>query len=107
MGVINLVFEKSVEEPAFSVTYAQLCHELSNVKLAFDEEVKATVFRKLLISRCQTEFEKKTFETPEREIKMAAITECTDPEKKKELEEDLDDYDRKLRWKSTCTMSTS
>lgn len=57
-------------------------------------------FRKLLITRCQLEFEKNSIDETERSIKVKEIDNCTDPEKKKDLQIDLDEYDRRLRMKS-------
>merc|ERR1712142_984778 len=58
---MELVFEKAVDEPALSVAYAQMCKVMQMKKVPVDggnEENNYVNFRKLLISRCQKEFEK-------------------------------------------------
>lgn len=35
-GVIDLVFEKAIEEPNFSEAYAAMCNKLSVLKVRFD-----------------------------------------------------------------------
>lgn len=57
-------------------------------------------FRKLLITRCQVEFEKQSVDESVRNEKVKEIEQCTDPEKKKDLQFELEEYDRRLRMKS-------
>lgn len=56
-GVINLVFNKAVNEPNFSVGYAHLCKHLS----VCGDKIKSTVhdadFKRTFITKCQHEFE--------------------------------------------------
>ncbi|KAJ8971141.1 hypothetical protein NQ314_000873 [Rhamnusium bicolor] len=70
-GVIDLVFEKAVDEPNFSVAYANMCSELA-----------------LMQTRSG------------RNEKLQEIENCADPEKRKDLGFELDEYDRRLRMKS-------
>uniref|UniRef100_A0A667YWB1 Eukaryotic translation initiation factor 4 gamma, 1a n=1 Tax=Myripristis murdjan TaxID=586833 RepID=A0A667YWB1_9TELE len=59
-GVIDLIFEKAISEPNFSVAYANMCRCLIALKVpTTDKKLGSTVnFRKLLLNRCQKEFEK-------------------------------------------------
>ncbi|XP_047198918.1 eukaryotic translation initiation factor 4 gamma 3-like [Hippoglossus stenolepis] len=58
-GVIDLVFEKAITEPNFSVAYGNMCHCLATIKVPTTDEPNNTVnFRKLLLIRCQQEFKK-------------------------------------------------
>jgi len=63
-ATIDLIFEKSVSEPVFSVAYANMCKVLSeqykSVPATPDESGKqaTTTFRKILLNKCQKEFEK-------------------------------------------------
>ena len=58
-GVIKLFFEKAVDEPIFSSTYAKMCLALSSKEVvSAANEKETTTFRKLLLTRCQKEFEK-------------------------------------------------
>ena len=53
---IELIFEKAVDEPEFSVAYARMC-EVLREKDVGDSSGRVN-FRKLLIARCQKEFER-------------------------------------------------
>ncbi|XP_050307048.1 eukaryotic translation initiation factor 4 gamma 1-like isoform X3 [Anthonomus grandis grandis] len=104
VGVINLVFEKATDEPNFSVAYAMMCKEIQNMQVPAGDEKKSVAFRTLLVGRCQQDFEKNSVDESGRSAKIKEIEECTDPEKKKELQEDLEEYDRRLRMKSVGTI---
>nr|CAH7761946.1 unnamed protein product [Callosobruchus chinensis] len=103
-GVIDLVFEKAVDEPNFSVAYALMCRELALMQVptsnSTPEKPEYVNFRKLLLTRCQMEFEKQSVDEGFRNEKLKEIDACTDTEKKKDLQFELEDYDRKLRKKS-------
>merc|ERR1719188_2697281 len=64
---MELVFEKAVYEPNLSATYAQMCLALGKKKVADENGQGVTSFRKLLIMRCQQEFEKDYMEGLDRE----------------------------------------
>ncbi|XP_035277495.1 eukaryotic translation initiation factor 4 gamma 1a isoform X2 [Anguilla anguilla] len=91
-GVIDLVFEKAISEPNFSVAYANMCRCLTGLKVPTAEKQTVTVnFRKLLLNRCQMEFEKdkdndQIFEQKQKEMEAAA-TEEERQRLKEELEE--------------------
>lgn len=79
-GVINLVFEKAVDEPSFSVEYALLCKELAMMEVAGPDNQDSSIsFKKLIITRCQKEFEKNPIDDVARNRKVKEIEECTDP----------------------------
>ncbi|XP_046742564.1 eukaryotic translation initiation factor 4 gamma 3-like isoform X8 [Diprion similis] len=104
-GVIDLVFEKAVDEPSFSVAYALMCKELAMMHVSSSDskagkEESNVNFRKLIITRCQMEFEKNTVDETVKAVKLKEIEECTDPEKKKELQAALDEEERRIRVKS-------
>lgn len=56
-GVINLIFEKAVNESSFSAGYAQLCKHLSNCSDKSGCADERTFFKRTFIAKCQTEFE--------------------------------------------------
>lgn len=57
-GIILLIFEKALEEPKYSSLYARLCLRLSHDAPNFDDpSSNSTSFRRLLLSKCQEEFE--------------------------------------------------
>ncbi|KAF5900718.1 eukaryotic translation initiation factor 4 gamma 1-like isoform X1, partial [Clarias magur] len=58
-GVVDLIFEKAITEPLASVTYANMCHCLMRLKVPTLDKPGASVnFHRLLLIRCQEEFEK-------------------------------------------------
>ncbi|XP_053290777.1 eukaryotic translation initiation factor 4 gamma 3 [Pleuronectes platessa] len=77
-GVVDLVFEKAIDEPSFSVTYGNMCSCLAELTVPTTGHPNNTVnFRELLLSRCQREFEKNkvddvAFETKLKELDSAA-----------------------------------
>ncbi|KAM4693285.1 eukaryotic translation initiation factor 4 gamma 1 isoform 2-T3 [Discoglossus pictus] len=89
-GVIDLIFEKAISEPNFSVAYANMCRCLMGLKVPTTDKPGVTVnFRKLLLNRCQKEFEKdkdddEVFERKQKEMDAAAT-----PEEKTRLSEAL------------------
>jgi len=79
-GVINLVFEKAVDEPSFSVEYALMCKELGVMEVAGANNQDSSInFKKLIITRCQKEFEKNPIDDVERKRKLKEIDEVADP----------------------------
>lgn len=79
-GVINLVFEKAVDEPSFSVEYALLCKQLALMEVAGSDTQDSSVsFKKLIITRCQKEFEKNPIDDVARNRKIKEIDDCNDP----------------------------
>uniref|UniRef100_A0A8C5EFX1 Eukaryotic translation initiation factor 4 gamma 1-like n=1 Tax=Gouania willdenowi TaxID=441366 RepID=A0A8C5EFX1_GOUWI len=58
-GAIDLIFEKAISEPNFSVAYANMCRCLMGLKVpSADKPGETANFRYLLLNRCQKEFEK-------------------------------------------------
>uniref|UniRef100_A0A8D0DGP7 Eukaryotic translation initiation factor 4 gamma 1 n=1 Tax=Sander lucioperca TaxID=283035 RepID=A0A8D0DGP7_SANLU len=80
-GVIDLTFEKAISEPDFSVAYANMCRCLMGLKAETTDKPGNTVnFRKLLLNRCQKEFEKdkdddEIFERKQTELDAASVAE--------------------------------
>uniref|UniRef100_A0A4W5PVD1 Eukaryotic translation initiation factor 4 gamma 3 n=1 Tax=Hucho hucho TaxID=62062 RepID=A0A4W5PVD1_9TELE len=76
-GVIDLVFEKAIDEPGFSVAYGNMCRCLTTLKVPMTDKPSTTVnFRKLLLNRCQKEFERDkvddvVFERKQKELDSA------------------------------------
>ncbi|XP_051166301.1 eukaryotic translation initiation factor 4 gamma 3-like isoform X2 [Leptopilina boulardi] len=100
--VINLVFEKAIDEPSFSVEYALMCKELAMMQVSGTDQSDTTSanFRKLIVTRCQTEFQKESENGELRETKSKEIDECADPDKKKELISFYEEEERRIRMKS-------
>uniref|UniRef100_A0A3B3XKC5 Eukaryotic translation initiation factor 4 gamma 1 n=1 Tax=Poecilia mexicana TaxID=48701 RepID=A0A3B3XKC5_9TELE len=97
-GVIDLTFEKAISEPDFSVAYANMCRCLSGLKVITPDKPGATVnFRKLLLNRCQKEFEKdkdddEIFEKKQKELEADEV--------KQRLIEELEEAKDKARRRS-------
>ncbi|XP_030634609.1 eukaryotic translation initiation factor 4 gamma 1 [Chanos chanos] len=100
-GVIDLIFEKAISEPNFSVAYANMCRCLMGLKVPTADKPGATVnFRKLLLNRCQKEFEKdkdddETFEKKQKELDAAS-----GEEERQRLMEELEEAKDKARRRS-------
>ncbi|XP_046976905.1 eukaryotic translation initiation factor 4 gamma 3-like isoform X1 [Vanessa cardui] len=99
-GVIDLVFEKAIDEPNFSEAYAAMCSKLSMLKVPADNAPDQCVnFRALIISKCQNQFI--TNKVDENVLKLEKeLAECTDPAKKKELHLQLEEENRRVRMRS-------
>ena len=102
--VLDLVFDKAVLEPSFCVQYANLCQHLSSLVFeTINEETgekELVKFSRLLLMKCQKDFELDIYEGIDIEGKMKAIEEETDPDKKKALQTELDEEKRQARKKS-------
>ncbi|XP_016114207.1 eukaryotic translation initiation factor 4 gamma 1-like [Sinocyclocheilus grahami] len=99
-GVVELILEKAISEPNFSEAYANMCRCLMGLKVPTTEKPGMTInFRKLLLNRCQIEFEKNKDddETFEKQKKLDA---ATGEEEKQRLKEDLEDVKEKARRRS-------
>uniref|UniRef100_A0A9J8D0W4 Eukaryotic translation initiation factor 4 gamma, 1a n=1 Tax=Cyprinus carpio carpio TaxID=630221 RepID=A0A9J8D0W4_CYPCA len=100
-GVIDLIFEKAISEPNFSVAYANMCRCLMGLKVPTSDKPGVTVnFRKLLLNRCQKEFEKdkdddEIFEQKQKELDAAA-----EEEERQRLKEELEEAKDKARRRS-------
>ncbi|GFQ88988.1 eukaryotic translation initiation factor 4 gamma 3 [Trichonephila clavata] len=76
--VTDLMFENAVYSLKYQVPYANLCKHLALIKVPVTGTIRIQVyFRKLLLAKCQKEFELKNDE------RMKSLEE-TDPEKNKE-----------------------
>ena len=102
--VLDLIFDKAVDEPAFCLQYANLCKYLSQINMFTKEEENQKsikFFQKCLLLKCQSEFEADVYATVKNlEERQKEIEECQDAEKKKMLHEILDDDMRRARKRS-------
>uniref|UniRef100_A0A8C8J319 Eukaryotic translation initiation factor 4 gamma 3-like n=1 Tax=Oncorhynchus tshawytscha TaxID=74940 RepID=A0A8C8J319_ONCTS len=91
-GVIDLVFEKAIDEPGFSVAYGNMCRCLTTLKVPMTDKPNTTVnFRKLLLNRCQKEFERDKVDDVVFERKQKELDSSSDQERLRlELEEAKD-----------------
>ncbi|XP_022104164.1 eukaryotic translation initiation factor 4 gamma 3-like isoform X7 [Acanthaster planci] len=85
-GVIDLVFEKAISESSFSKTYAQLCRDLSQLKVPAASGNGMVQFRTLLINRCQKEFEKEKSDEQEEKLEREKIAQLPADQRSAALE---------------------
>ncbi|XP_073681574.1 eukaryotic translation initiation factor 4 gamma 3 [Garra rufa] len=101
-GVIDLVFEKAIDEPSFSVAYANMCRCLATLKVPTADKPNTTVnFRKLLLNRCQKEFERDKVDDVVLEKKQKELDSATSPTERERLQEELEEAKDKARRRST------
>ncbi|NXF34228.1 IF4G1 factor, partial [Nyctibius bracteatus] len=100
-GVIDLVFEKAISEPNFSVAYANMCRCLMGLKVPTTDKPTATVnFRKLLLNRCQKEFEKDKDDDEIFEKRQKEMDDASAPEEKARMKDELEEARDKARRRS-------
>ncbi|XP_053200932.1 eukaryotic translation initiation factor 4 gamma 3-like isoform X2 [Panonychus citri] len=107
--VLELIFDKAVDEPAFCTDYAKLCKHISLAEKAKksnddkdkssekDDKTKEKQFRGLLLTKCQNEFESDIYKDVNIEERLQEIETISDPEKKKIAKLELDEDKRKAR----------
>ncbi|KAK6738486.1 hypothetical protein RB195_020531 [Necator americanus] len=93
-SVINIIFDKAVEEPKFCPIYAEVCKQQVDKELK--ENSKLSLCRNALLNRAQETFVNKTWEE-ERNVKVKAIDDEEDPKKKLQMQLDLQEADNKFR----------
>ncbi|XP_051515924.1 eukaryotic translation initiation factor 4 gamma 3-like isoform X4 [Myxocyprinus asiaticus] len=100
-GVIDLVFEKAIDEPSFSVAYGNMCSCLATLKVPMMDKPNITVnFRKLLLNRCQKEFEKDKVDDDAFERKHKELEAATSASERERLQEELEEAKDKARRRS-------
>lgn len=66
-GVIFQIFDKALMEPTFCEMYADLCYHLASELPDFVEDDQRITFKRLLLNKCQEEFERGEREQAEAE----------------------------------------
>merc|ERR1719402_1788281 len=98
---MELIFEKAVDEPGFSVAYARMCQVLQMKKVLVENSETETVnFRKLLISRCQKEFDKDYMESLDRDKYRADMAAAQTDDDRKQIKAVFEQMEMKLRRRS-------
>jgi hypothetical protein len=103
MKMMDLIFDKAIDEPAFCVQYANVCNAMTNAT-APDEKGVMHMFGKLLLYKCQSMFEDNMYKGLDIESSEKEISECTEVDKKRHLIEVLDEKKRLARKKSLGNM---
>jgi translation initiation factor 4G len=100
-NTMELIFEKAVDEPGFSVAYARMCQVLQLKKVATEgSETESVNFHKLLISRCQKEFDKDYLENLDRDKYRADMAAATTDKERKQVKAVFEQMEMKLRRRS-------
>uniref|UniRef100_A0A3B5PYB1 Eukaryotic translation initiation factor 4 gamma, 1a n=1 Tax=Xiphophorus maculatus TaxID=8083 RepID=A0A3B5PYB1_XIPMA len=100
-GTIDLIFEKAISEPNFSVAYANMCRCLIGLKVpAPDKPGNFVNFRKLLLNRCQKEFEKDQDDDEIFEKKQKEMEASKNDEERERLRVELEESRDKARRRS-------
>ncbi|KAH7864688.1 hypothetical protein Vadar_032685 [Vaccinium darrowii] len=64
-GVISQIFDKALMEPTFCEMYANFCYYLAGELPDFSEDNEKITFKRLLLNKCQEEFERDAREQEE------------------------------------------
>lgn len=100
-GAIDLIFEKAILEPNFSVAYANMCRCLLGLKVPTTDKAGGTAnFRKLLLNRCQKEFEKDQDDDEIFEKKQKELDAAKEDEERERLKVELEEARDKARRRS-------
>lgn len=67
-GVISQIFDKALMEPTFCEMYAKFCVQLAAGLPEFYEDNERVMFRRVLLNKCQEEFERDEREQAEAEM---------------------------------------
>uniref|UniRef100_A0A336LVE8 CSON005850 protein n=1 Tax=Culicoides sonorensis TaxID=179676 RepID=A0A336LVE8_CULSO len=100
---IQLIFEKAIAEPNFSVTYAEMCKQLSTICVNDGDGNSKQQFKKCLINQCQMEFEN-AHKIKSSKDRSDLLDKELDPVKKEELRESLEEEDYRMRKRAVGTV---
>ncbi|CAB3403981.1 unnamed protein product [Caenorhabditis bovis] len=92
-NVVNIIFDKAVDEPKFCALYAEVCKE--QVDHEPKQDGKKSLFRDRILTRTQEAFQDKSLE--ENQAKLAEVEKETDIAKRDKLKAELLDEQLKLR----------
>jgi len=96
---MELVFEKALDEPVFSVAYARMCQYLQNQKVQ-NQAGEYQDFRRLLLKRCQEEFQKDYMDDLDRKQYIENLDKAESEEDKKNVTMEFEAQEMKLRRRS-------
>lgn len=103
---MELVFEKAVDEPGFSVAYARMCEVLQKKQVMVDtpsggpNSKQPVNFRKLLVSKCQQEFERDYLDGLDKLKYEADLAAAANEEARKEIQLEWEEKERNARRRS-------
>ncbi|XP_022165615.1 eukaryotic translation initiation factor 4 gamma-like isoform X2 [Myzus persicae] len=91
----DFIFEKAINEQSLTPVYSFLCSAMQSVVVGY-KDGKTASFKKLIISKCQRLFELDRAKEMDSDRKLTEINLCKDPEKKKELQLEFEENERRL-----------
>ena len=98
---IELIFEKAVDEPEFSVAYAKMCLVLKEKQVSMENDsTKSVDLRKKLIGRCQKEFDPDYMADFDKEKFDADLEAAETDEQRKALQLEFEEKERRARKRS-------
>ncbi|CAJ0952802.1 unnamed protein product, partial [Mesorhabditis belari] len=95
--VIEIIFDKAVEEPKFCPMYSEICKAQVDLELSKKAGSIASPFRNAVLTRSQQTFETAKVEDDARKTRLEEIESETDDRKKSQLVLALQEYDAKIR----------
>ncbi|XP_041377954.1 eukaryotic translation initiation factor 4 gamma 1-like [Gigantopelta aegis] len=105
-GVTDLIFEQAINQPGFSVVYANMCKYLLMLKVPSESKPGESVnFRVILLTRCQREFERDKDDQVIFDKKRKELDEAESEEQKAQLKKELEEVSSKARRRSTGNIS--
>lgn len=97
-GVVDLIFEKAVDEPSSPIVYANLCKCLALMKVPVgNTENNYVPFRKVLLNKCQKEFESSIVDEVGKTQRSKDVESAETEEKKTDLDHDYLDVESKAK----------
>lgn len=103
-GCIDLVFEKAISEPNFSVAYAQMCKEIGVIYVPTDEDKQKINFKTKLILQCQKEFSKHSSDNKTDLKDASKMDESPELDKAEEMKLQHEEEIRKMRHRAVGTV---
>uniref|UniRef100_A0A672GE36 W2 domain-containing protein n=1 Tax=Salarias fasciatus TaxID=181472 RepID=A0A672GE36_SALFA len=104
-GVVDLIFEKATDEPSFSVMYGQLCHRLAHMTVQMADKAGSPVtFRRLLLNRCQKEFDAERSDDAVVQRKQEKLDSAASTAEREQLQEELEDVKNKA-WRRSIGLA--
>jgi len=97
---MEIVFEKAVDEPAFSSAYASMCKELSRKVVKQENSDDPVNFIQILIRRCQKEFLADYISEEQRKKFNEDLASADTEELKKKIENEFQMLEQKMRRRS-------
>lgn len=101
---IELIFEKAVEEPAYSTAYASLCKELSLKRVTKEGSDEVVDFRSLLLEQCRNEFQRDYISESDRKKYAEDMKNAENEEEKRKVKAEFELLESKMRKRSLGNM---